>query len=125
MYAFATVPVINNLKAHMNPVWYADDAAATWNIVNLQTWCDEIAEHGPGYGFYANGSKTQIVVKEKFNSQAEAAFADTEVKVTCEGRPHLGVQLGTDDYISKYRYVSEKLLQWSQELTLLTAIAIT
>ena len=71
----------------------------------------------------ANAAKTWLVVKEEFNSQAEAAFADTEVKITCEGRPHLGVPLGTPEYISKY--VSQKVCQWSHELTLLCAITTT
>ena len=123
MYALATVPLIDSLNAPVNQVWYADDAAATGKIANLRTWWDGIVTHGPGYGYHANASKTWLVVKEEFKSQAEAAFADTAVKIMCEGRPHLGAPLGSADYIHKY--VSEKVLQWSQELTLLSAIATT
>ena len=43
-----------------------------------------------------------MVVKEKFKPQTEATFADTAVRITCEGRPHLGAPLGTADYIVKF-----------------------
>ena len=123
MYALTTVPLINSLNASANQVWYSEDAAATGKIANLRTWWDGIVTHGPGYGYHANASKTWLVVKEKFKPQAEAAFADTAVRITCERWPHLGAPLGTADYIEKF--VSEKILQWSQELTLLYAITVT
>ena len=45
------------------------------------------------------------------------------MKITSEGRPHLGTPLGSPEYVSQY--VSEKVQQWSKELKLLSAIAIT
>ena len=109
MYALATVPLIDSLNAPVDQVWYADDAAATGKIANLRTWWDGIVTHGPGYGYHANASKTWLVVKEEFKSQAEAAFADTAVKIMCEGRPHLGAPWGrptTSTSTSQRRYCS-------------------
>ena len=62
-------------------------------------------------------------MKEQFRSQAEAIFIDTEVKIKCGGRPHLGAPLETAGYVSKF--ISEKVAQWSQKLTILSAIAMT
>ena len=45
------------------------------------------------------------------------------MKITSEGGPHLGAPLGSPEYVSQY--VSEKVQQWSKELKLLSAIAIT
>ena len=45
------------------------------------------------------------------------------MKVTCEGRPHLGAALGIDVYIESH--VKSKVTQWVKELELLAAIAIS
>ena len=45
------------------------------------------------------------------------------MKITSEGCPHLGVPLGSPNYVSQY--VSEKVQQWSKELKLLSAVATT
>lgn len=78
---------------------------------------------GPSYGYNANASKTCLVIKEEFRSEADAIFGDTQVKITCEGHPHLGAPLGSPEYVSKY--VREKIQEWSKELKLLSAIATT
>ena len=64
-------------------------------------------------------------MKEQFRPQAEAIFADAEVKIMCEGQPHLGAPLGTIGYTCITKFISEKVAQWSQELTILSAIAMT
>ena len=47
-------------------------------------------------------------------SNAAAAFADTDVKLTSEGRPYLGaVFFGTEEYIQAF--VADKVLQWVGE----------
>ena len=45
-----------------------------------------------------NASKTCLVIKEEFQSEADAIFGDTQVKITCEGHPHLGAPLGSPEY---------------------------
>ena len=47
---------------------------------------------GPKYGYW-------LVTKEDCLSRPAAAFANTDVKVTSEGRHYLGVALGTEEYI--------------------------
>ena len=121
MYALATVPLIKRLTPTVKQTWYADDAAATGKIASLRTWWDEISRLGPSYGYYANGSKTWLVTKEEFKSEAEEVFADTSVQITVEGRPHLGAPLGCTAYASQF--VCQKVQQWSTELRALSEIA--
>ena len=63
--------------------------------------------------YYANASKTCIVIKKEFQSEAYSIFGDTQVNITSEGYPHLGVPLDSPNYVSQY--VSEKVQQWSKE----------
>ena len=121
MYALATIPLIKNLNSSVNQTWYADDAAATGKILDLRSWWNDLSEKGPSYGYHVNASKTWLVVKKEFFSHAEKIFADTKVKITSEGHPHLGAPLGTPGYVSQY--VSEKVEQWAEELNLLSSIA--
>ena len=124
-YALATVPLIKKLTTSVTQTWYADDGAATGKIVIISDcmWWDEISRLGPNFGYHANASKTWLVIKKEFRAEADSLFGDTGVKITSEGRPHLGAPLGSPDYVSQY--VSEKVQQWSKELKLLSAIAIT
>ena len=129
----------------MKQTWYANDAAATGKIADLQVWWDEISHLGPSYGYNANASKTCLVIKEEFRSETDAAFSDTQVKITCEGHPHLGAPLGspecvqicsredtrivkgTKTTIRNCHYPTTRRLcqESSKELKLLSAIATT
>ena len=66
-----------------------------------------------------NASKKWLVTKKEFFSRAEAAFQGTGVQTT-EGRPYLGVLLGTDE-----SSVTDKINQWSNEVNILTNKAQT
>ena len=70
-------------------------AVATGKIGNLHKWLDDISSCGPSYGYYANATKTWLVTKPGFQLEAAAAFGDTNVNVTYEGRPYLGAALGS------------------------------
>ena len=43
-----------------------------------------------------------LVTKKDFLPKAEAAFEDTGVRITSEGRPYLGVPLCTDECIQSF-----------------------
>ena len=62
-------------------------------------------------------------MKEEFKKKAEASFADTNVQITSEGRPHLGVPIGSSTYIDQF--VAQKVQQWSKEIRLLSEICST
>ena len=56
---------------------------------------------GPSYGYYANATKTWLVVKDTHLASATLAFLGTNVNITSEGRPHLGAPLGTETYVAQ------------------------
>ncbi len=47
------------------------------------------------FGYNANASKIWLVIKPGLLPEAEALFSDTNVRITDEGRPHLGAPLGS------------------------------
>ena len=55
-------------------VWFADDASANGALNSLRSWWDGIVEVGPTYGYYANPSKTVLIVKKEID-EAQALFA--------------------------------------------------
>jgi len=123
MFAVATIPLIERLPDPITQVWYTDDASALGSVADLRVWWDELTRLGPTYGYFSNPSKTWLVTKERCLPDAISTFEGTNVNVTCDGRPHLGAPLGTQDYINKF--ASEKVDQWGRDLKLLSAIATT
>ena len=75
------------------------------------------------FGYYPNTAKTWLVVKDNFSTAAGAAFANKEVKITSEGRPYLGVPIGTDVFVESY--ISNKVQEWVAQLEKLALIACT
>ena len=80
-----------------------------------------VVKRGKVYGYYTNAVKTWLITKKDHYQVAKEAFADTKVQVTYEGRPYLGVPLGTENYCQSF--VMEKVEQWTKELELLSSIA--
>ena len=81
---------------------------------------DQMNTLGPKYGYFTNASKTWLVTKKNCHSSAVAVFAETDVKVTSDGRPYLGVALGTGVHAG---LVTDKVHQWAGELEQLAIIA--
>ena len=50
-------------------------------------------------------------------------FHDTQVNITSQGRPHLGVALGFQEFVGKY--VTDKVYQQNEELLLLVDVIKT
>ena len=96
IYALATIPLIRNLKdnvSDVNQVWYADDASGAGKITRLREWWDQLNSFSSKYGYFTNACKTWLVTKKNHLSTATEAFADTDVKVTSDGRSYLGAAL--------------------------------
>ena len=119
MYALAILPLIHQVNQEVRQVWYADDATATGRITALRDCWDKLVI-GPAYGYHVNASKTWLITKESHHSTAEAVFRDTQVNITTEGKPHLGIALGSQPYIDQ-----NVVHKWSEELSRLSTIANT
>ena len=122
-YALATIPLIKSLPNTVKQVWYADDGTALGSVRHLRNWWNELNSIGPSFGYFPNAVKTWLVVKEDQQLEAEALFHDTDINITCSGRPHLGLPLGTQQY--KDQFISEKVSEWVEELRTLSTIAST
>ena len=123
MYALAILPRIRHIADNVQQVWYADDATATGSLKNLRTWWDKLVTVGPSYGYFVNAVKTWLITKEETHTRALDEFKDTQIRITQEGKPHLGAALGTSLYITEF--VKAKVKNWSLELEQLASIANT
>ena len=82
MYALSLKPLIDRLQSHcptVKQVWYADDATGAASCSDLRAWWDSLFEHGKGFGYHPNASKTHLIVKEQFLENAKQQFAGTNV----------------------------------------------
>lgn len=57
---------------------------------------------GPGYGYYANASKTWLVIKQEHVQQANELFVTSGMQITVKVRRHLGATLGTKPFKEAY-----------------------
>ena len=121
-YALSLVPLIKELHGLTHHIWYADDAQATGKIESLRHWWNKIIQRGQGYGYFANASKTILVVKPNHIEKAQMIFQDTGVKLT-EGARDLGAAVGTQNFID--HYVAQKVSQFCREMELLSDIAVS
>ena len=65
--------------------------------------------------------KTWIIFKPRHLQKAENIFQDTNIKITKNGKKHLGATIGSMKY--RKEYINEKIEVWVRELTLLSEIA--
>ena len=122
MYALGTLPLIRAVTTpSAKQTWYADDAAAGGNLRHIRQWWNRLAAVGPDFGYFANSSKSWLVVKEQHLAEAERVFAETGLHINCEGKRHLGAALGTRDFVVDY--VQEKVANWKAEIGHLSSFA--
>jgi hypothetical protein len=124
VYAIGITPLLEVIKsedARIKHVAFADDLSGAGNLTHLRTWWDNIATLGPKLGYYPNALKSWLVVKSEAEDEAQQVFADTNIKITTEGRKYLGGFIGSEDGQSKY--VEGLVDTWCDQLTLLSKIA--
>ena len=69
----------------------------------------------------ATAAKTWLVVKPEHLDAANAAFADTDVHITTEGRPYLGAPLGSEAF--KTTFCNARVEAWASEMRELANVA--
>ena len=75
MYALGTLPLIHELKPHVRQVWFADDTMAGGKLTQLREWWDKIVSLGPIFGYFANPSKTWLIVKSPHISRLPQSYS--------------------------------------------------
>ena len=84
IYALGILPLIKQLDHLARHVWLADDASAGGKLAQLHEWWDLVVALGPVYGYFANSSKTWLIVKPEYLSNASRFFHDSDVNTTTE-----------------------------------------
>jgi hypothetical protein len=121
-YALSLVPLIQDIHGHVSQAWYADDAQASGQLIQLRIWWDLIVSKGSGYGYHANSSKTILIVKPERVEDAKILFGDTDI-VLSDGARDLGAAIGSTSF--KEKYVSKKISTWCSQIESLSKIAIS
>ena len=99
-YAVGILPLISRLKdpSKHKQNWYADDSACACSLVHIKDWLTLLLHHGPGFGYFAEPTKSVIVVKEPLLETARNLFSDLEVDVVTASR-FLGGCVGNEEEI--------------------------
>jgi hypothetical protein len=125
-YSLSTTTLINSLRIStpdVKQVWLADDASAAGKLEDLNKWYQNLEAEGKNHGYNVNGKKSWLIVKSReMEEQAKTIFGNT-VKITSEGKRHLGAVIGSADYNKEF--CEEKVDVWIKELTTLCEIATT
>ena len=123
MYALATVPLIQKLSSSSQVIqtWYADDVSAAGQLCNIRIWWEHINKMGPKFGYFPNGAKSWLVVKNDCLLEASELFKDTNIQITSKGRPLLWSPIGSSNYVKQY--VQTKVKKWCESLGCLSDIA--
>ena len=124
MYVVAITPLIHRLsEERIKQVWFADDATAAGKLSGVKDWWNNISKIGPEYGYFPNADKMWLVVKERHFEESKQLIQDTGVKISQEGKRHLGSAIGTRSFVENY--VEEKVSTWKEELERLSDIAMS
>lgn len=136
VYALGIIPLMSTLKNTVHyqvnssdvpenkqakHVAYADDLTGAGKLDALRQWWDLLILHGPSIGYYVNESITWLIVHEKHMDLANEIFQDTDIKITTEGRRHLGATIGTK--LFKTEFIKQKVEEWIREIKVLARIA--
>ena len=127
IYAIAIMPLILMLveirtqdNNHTKTAAYADDLTVAGPIDQIRIWWNTLCRLGPKFGYFPEGSKSWIIVRENAKERAQTIFDNTKIKITTDGQRHLGAVIGTANF--KQNYMKEKINQWIQELRILSKI---
>jgi hypothetical protein len=148
MYALASIPLLNKISKVLSDssvdnihvgssgransqqiptsnvnkqVAFADDAVGSGKLEKLRAWWDAIVEHGPGFGYNVNASKTWLVVKQQQLQHAKRLFDGSGVNITAAGKKHLGAAIGSTEY--KTEFVTTLVAEWIKQIAALSLIA--
>ena len=100
---------------------FADDLTAAGDIKGIKYWWDQLCKLGPKFVYFPEATKSWLIVKKDMEKKAEETFYDSGVKITTDGKRHLGAALGSHEY--KEEYLATKVYGWIEEIKILSEIA--
>ena len=108
IYAKAIIPLILMLveirmqdNNHTKTAAYADDLTVTGPIGQIRIWWNTLCRLGPKFGYFPEGSKSWIIVRENARKRAQTIFDNTKIKIATDGQRHQGAVIGTANFKTK------------------------
>ena len=114
---------IKTSQENLTQTWFANDACGGASIQALHKWWTELPQEGPKFGYHVNPPKTWLLAKEEHLQRAKALFDSCGINITTEGRPLLGVPIGTQSFSNDF--IQEQISQWVAEVKALSSVAKT
>ena len=125
MYSLSTRKPIEELKTaapETVQAWFADDSADAGKLAHIKVWWEKLKEIGPPNGYYPNAPKTILILKSpELRERAEELFSGEGIKITSEGKRHIGAVLGSQEF--KEAYVQNKVEKWTSDVHEISKIA--
>ena len=87
----------------------------------MRKWWDRLISIESLYGYFANPSKSWLLIKPEFIDAANSIFKDTNINFTSEGHRYLGSPIDSDDFSTSF--IQNKVSEWVSQLMRLTNIA--
>ena len=83
MYPIGIQPLVSRLKDpdHHKQNWYADDSSCAGHLRNIKTWSLSLMKLGPAFGYFAEPSKSLVIVKSEHLEEAMTLFNEFRVKI--------------------------------------------
>ena len=83
-------------------VAFANDFTIAQKIEGIRSYWELLQQVGLLHGYFPNPSKSYLMVKEKHLENAIETFRGSKVKITSEGKKHLGTAIGSKDFKASY-----------------------
>ena len=116
IYDIAIIPLILMLveirmrdNNHTKTAAYADDLTVARPIDQIRIWWNTLCRLGPKFGYFLEGSKSWIIVRENAKERAQTIFDNTKIKIITDGQRRLGAVIGTANF--KQNYMNQKINQ--------------
>ena len=126
-YVLNTATLLNYLlisSSSVKSVCLADDITGPGTLVDLRKLWSTIISEGSKFGYYVNEDKSWLIVKnKKLLNEAQQIFSKSDIKLTTEGKRHLGVAIESSDF--RKVYATEKVNNWCEEISKLNKYAET
>ena len=92
------LPLVQKLKDPLayTHSWYADDSSCGGKLRKIRDWFDRLVKFGPSYGYWAEPSKSIVIVKEEHVQSAKNVFPDLSIKIVLADR-FLGGYIGNGE----------------------------
>ena len=104
-------------------VAFADNFTAIKKASEIKAYWDILQQQGSLFGYFPKPSKSYLIVKEKHYNKAVDVFMGSKVKVTSEGKRHIGAVIGSE--VFKVSHAESLVDDWIKQdwIKLLSIIA--